>query len=164
MYTLKNATVQDTETIRGIIGLVWLESPVRKNIKTALFAELNLKHSIKTISAEILSQQRQYLLITENSDVIGFASYSQSEIDSYIVKIHQIYDLISAKINKNLVRLVERIEENSKHVSANMLVIQLNIKSKIDLFESLGFIPRPLFLEVEGGRINEGFQMIKKLT
>jgi hypothetical protein len=97
MYTIREATVNDVETIRQLAQETWWPtySPILEAEQIAfMLAEL---YSPEKIGAQIAEGIQTFLLLSEGEVPVAFAAYSPREEAPEIYKLHKIYCLPSTQ-------------------------------------------------------------------
>src|SRR3978361_702925 len=93
MYTIKQATIIDLDTIRQIAEDTWWAtySPILE--KEQIGFMLGEIYSVEKISSQLKNNTQIYLLLVEDDKPVAFAAYSPREEDSEIYKLHKLYCL-----------------------------------------------------------------------
>ncbi|MCC8424607.1 GNAT family N-acetyltransferase [Mucilaginibacter sp. UR6-11] len=140
MYTIREATVNDVETIRQLAHEIWWPtySPILEPGQiTFMLAEI---YSRQKLTTQIQQGIQTFLLLLEDGVPVAFAAYSPREDDPDIYKLHKIYCLPSTQgkgYGKILLNTV-----TVKVVEAGKKILELNVnrynKAKA-FYEKLGF-------------------------
>src|SRR6202008_1160650 len=93
MYSIRQATLSDLETIIEIAERTWWAtySPILE--KEQIEFMLNKIYSVESISAQLEQGTQTYLLLIEDDQPVAFAGYSPREEDPDIYKLHKLYCL-----------------------------------------------------------------------
>jgi ribosomal protein S18 acetylase RimI-like enzyme len=106
----------------------------------------------------------QFIIIYDNQDPIGFASYQ--EIGPGLFKLHKIY-ILSNQQGKGTGRyMIDYIIDKIKNKGATSLQLQVNKKNKAKLFyEKLGFNAiDEIKLDIGGGYVMDDYIMEKTIV
>ena len=138
---IKQATVNDVETIRQLAAEVWWPtySPILSAEQIAyMLAEI---YSTEKITSQIVNQEQTYLLLTDNEKPVGFAAYSPREEDPDIYKLHKLYCLPSTQGKGCGKMLVNKVV--AEVLSAGKKVLELNVNrynKALSFYEKMGFV------------------------
>jgi GNAT superfamily N-acetyltransferase len=93
MYQIRQATLNDVETIRQIAEQTWWPtySPILPAAQIDFM--LNEIYSADKITTQITGNLQTYLLLIEGDQPVAFAAYSPREEDAGIYKLHKLYCL-----------------------------------------------------------------------
>lgn len=164
MYIIKKATMVDAELIRIVIEQIWLQSPLTREKKSALFKELEQTHSVKRIAHNIQTNQLEYLIVANEMSVIAFAAFSWDPLNPSQLNIRQLYDLGVRQAGDYLLELISRIEVTALGAGAELIRVSLNNKGNLELFESMGFLPFEFRRSPDHEERNRALEMVKYLT
>ncbi len=140
MYSIRQATIDDLETIRQIAEDTWwvAYSPILE--KEQIRFMLNEIYSVEKISQQLSTCSQIYLLLIEDDKPVAFAAYSPREEDADIYKLHKLYCLPETQgkgYGKTLIN-----EVANKTIEAGKTTLDLNVnrynKAK-NFYEKMGF-------------------------
>jgi len=141
MYTIREATVNDVETIRQLAHEVWW--PTYSPILAAEQIEFMLadRYSIETLTKQIVNGEQTFLLLTAVETPLAFAAYSPDEKDPDIYRLHKLYSLPATKgkgVGKALLNAVfDRVR------AAGKKVLELNVHRQnpaLGFYQKMGFV------------------------
>ena len=140
MYTIREATVKDVETIRSLAKEIWYDTYLPILAEAQLEYMLGDIYSTKKLSTQIKNNEQTFLLLLEDEQVVAFAAYSPREEDADIYKLHKIYCLPATQgkgYGKVLINTVcEAVIKAGKH----LLELNVNRHNKAkDFYERMGF-------------------------
>jgi diamine N-acetyltransferase len=140
MYSIRQATINDLETIRQIAADTWWAtySPILE--KEQIRFMLGEIYSVEKISYQLKNNIQTYLLLIEDGKPVAFAAYSPREEDTEIYKLHKLYCLPETQgkgYGKVLINVVA-----GKTLEAGKSILDLNVnrhnKAK-SFYEKMGF-------------------------
>lgn len=99
---------------------------------------LEMMYSPSSLQKQMSEEGCVFLIIRENDNPVGFASYAKQNDDEY--KLHKLYVLTDLH-GKGLGRqLLERVIQDVKSSGAKALILQVNKNNKaIKFYERMGF-------------------------
>ncbi|MEO6522612.1 MAG: GNAT family N-acetyltransferase [Mucilaginibacter sp.] len=91
--TIREATIDDVETIRRIAEQTWWPtySPILGTEQISYM--LGILYSVEKISGQILNAEQTFILLLEDEQPVAFAAYSPREDAPEIYKLHKLYCL-----------------------------------------------------------------------
>lgn len=138
MYTLKTATVNDTETIIRIAEKTWW--PTYASILSAeqISYMLDAMYNTELIAKQIKNHEQTFLLLNEGNETVAFAGYSPYATESF--KLHKLYCLPETQ-GKGYGRiLIDAVGEKAREAGAKHLLLNVNRYNKAKSFyEKMGF-------------------------
>ncbi len=139
MMAFKEASVEDLATIRELAYEIW---PVAyKELLGAgqLKYMLDKFYSIPSLQNQVSVLQHQFILVFEDENAVGFASFSAHDNPS-IYHLNKIY-ILPAQQGKNIGKqILDYIIERIKSVDASALQLNVNRHNKaLHFYEKQGF-------------------------
>lgn len=140
MYTIREATVNDAETIRALANEIWWPtySPILEPEQIEfMLAEI---YSHEKLTAQIDHGIQTFLLLLEDDMPVAFAAYSPREEDPQIYKLHKIYCLPSTQGNGYGKILLNVVAEKVAEAGKNILELNVNRHNNAkNFYEKMGF-------------------------
>jgi GNAT superfamily N-acetyltransferase len=140
MYLIRQATVEDTETISRIAAETWWHAYLPILEKEQISFMLADIYSLEKITAQLNNNTQTYLLLIEDGQPVAFAAYSPRNEDPGIYKLHKLYCL--PKIQGKGYGKIMISEVISRMVAAGKHILELNVnrhnKAK-SFYEKMGF-------------------------
>ena len=140
MYTIRKATVADTETIRRLAEETWWPTygPILEKEQIAFM--LNEIYSAEKISRQLETGEQTFLLLLEHDEPVAFAAYSPREEDPEIYKLHKLYCLPKTQgkgYGKTLINeVINEVQKAGKH----NLDLNVNRYNKtLTFYQKMGF-------------------------
>lgn len=119
MYTIRKATVADTETIRRLAEETWWPTYGPILAKEQIAFMLNEIYSAEKISRQLETGEQTFLLLLEDDEPVAFAAYSPREEDPEIYKLHKLYCLPKTQgkgYGKVLINaVIDQVRKAGKH-------------------------------------------------
>jgi GNAT superfamily N-acetyltransferase len=140
MYTIRQATLSDLETIREIAEKTWWAtySPILE--KEQLEFMINKIYSVENISAQLEHGTQIYLLLIEDGKAVAFASYSPREEDPDIYKLHKLYCLPETQGKGYGKILINEVAQKTIEAGKHILDLNVNRYNKAkNFYEKMGF-------------------------
>ena len=140
MYSIRQATINDLETIRQIAEDTWwvAYSPILE--KEQISFMLNEIYSVEKITQQLNSGSQIYLLLIEDDKPVAFAAYSPREEDPDIYKLHKLYCLPETQGKGYGKTLINEVENKTIEAGKNTLDLNVNRYNKAKTFyEKMGF-------------------------
>ncbi len=140
MYTIREASVYDIETIRRLADEIWWPtySPILQYEQIAFMLGEIYSHDI--LMMQIAANLQTFLLLEEDGFPVAFASYSPREENPDIYKLHKIYCLPSTR-GKGYGKVLLN-EVIAKVLEAGKSVLELNVNrynNAKSFYEKMGF-------------------------
>jgi GNAT superfamily N-acetyltransferase len=140
MYLIRQATINEVETIRDIADKTWqaaYSSILEQEQLTFMLAEI---YSSEKLTGQIKNNIQTYLLLIEDDKPVAFAAFSPREENPEIYKLHKLYCLPETQgkgYGKVLINAVA-----ARTLAAGKRTLELNVnrynKAK-DFYERMGF-------------------------
>jgi len=140
MYTIRQATPSDLETIIEIAEKTWWAtySPILE--KEQIEFMLNKIYSVENISAQLGHGTQTYLLLIEDGKPVAFAGYSPREEDSEIYKLHKLYCLPETQGKGYGKILINEVAQKTIEAGKHTLDLNVNRHNKAkNFYEKMGF-------------------------
>ena len=140
MYTIKQATITDLETIRQIAENTWWAtySPILE--KEQISFMLGEIYSVEKISSQLKNNTQTYLLLTEDDKPVAFAAYSPREEDPEIYKLHKLYCLPETQGKGYGKILINEVAKKTLEAGKHTLDLNVNRYNRAKSFyEKMGF-------------------------
>jgi GNAT superfamily N-acetyltransferase len=140
MYTIREATVNDAETIRALADEIWWPtySPILEPEQIEfMLVEI---YSHEKLTAQIDQGIQTFLLLLEDDVPVAFAAYSPREEDPEIYKLHKIYCLPSTQGKGYGKILLNVVAEKVAEAGKNILELNVNRHNNAkNFYEKMGF-------------------------
>ena len=140
MYVIRQATVEDTETIRRIATETWWHaySPILE--KEQISFMLDDIYSLERITAQLINNSQTYLLLIEEGQPVAFAAYSPRDENPDIYKLHKLYCLPGTQGKGYGKMLINEVASKTIAAGKNTLDLNVNRHNKAKSFyEKMGF-------------------------
>ncbi len=140
MFTIRQATTNDVETIRQIAEKTWWAtySPILE--KEQINFMLDDIYSVEKISSQLQNNTQTYLLLIEGDDPVAFAAYSPRDEDPEIYKLHKLYCLPETQGKGYGKILIDEVAQKTREAMKHTLDLNVNRYNKAKSFyEKMGF-------------------------
>ncbi|RYY33220.1 MAG: GNAT family N-acetyltransferase [Sphingobacteriaceae bacterium] len=140
MHRIRQATVNDVETIRQLAEEVWWPtySPILGAEQIAFM--LNEIYPADKITKQISENSQTFLLLIEDEVPVAFAAYSPREEDATIYKLHKLYCLPAMQGKGYGKALINEIINRVTAAGSNKLDLNVNRYNKAkNAYEKMGF-------------------------
>ncbi len=140
MYSIRQATLPDLETIRQIAEETWWAaySPILE--KEQIRFMLDEIYSVEKISSQLKNNTQTYLLLTEDDKPVAFAAYSPREEDPEIYKLHKLYCLPETQGKGYGKILINEVAQKTIEAGKHTLDLNVNRYNKAkNFYEKMGF-------------------------
>ena len=160
--TIRKASSADASLIRDMAYEIWPETYSQILSKDQLEYMLGLFYNEQKLKTEI-EQGVEFILIYEDVQPAGFASFSKTEPEVY--KLHKIYVLPSQQGKGTGRFIIDEVIKAIKQVGAMALQLNVNRNNNAKLFyEKLGFVViREEDIDIGNGYFMNDYVMEKKL-
>lgn len=166
MILISEANSADFNTIREIAYTTWPVAYGSILPKAQLDYMLEKFYSDTTLTDNLNNKNHHFLLVKENNNCLGFASYEPNYLGEKILRLHKIYLLPGAQgkgMGKLLISEIEKIANQLNQIGISLNVNRFNkafhFYTKIG-FECIGEED----IELDFGYLMEDFKMFKKLS
>jgi len=140
MYFIRQATINDVETIRTLAEEIWYDAYLSILTKEQLDYMLTEIYSSQKLTDQIKNNLQTFILVVEDEQTVAFAAYSPREENVDIYKLHKLYCLPSTQ-GKGYGRVMIN-EVSNKVLEAGKSILELNVnrynKAK-NFYEKMGF-------------------------
>ncbi len=140
MYSIRQATLNDVETIRQVADKTWWPTYSELLAKDQISYMLGEIYSTENITSQIKNNSQTYLLLEEEQKPVAFAAYSPRDENPEIYKLHKLYCLPETQgkgYGKILINeVIKRTLEAGKH-TLDLNVYRHN-RAK-NFYEKMGF-------------------------
>lgn len=166
MTIIRQATLNDLANIRKLAYEVW--PVVYKEIISAGQIEymLGKGYSIAALTEQVLHRGHRFILVEEDENLLGFASYSEkSENEQNIFRLHKLY-LSLSQHGKGLGKLlVSHVASAARAAGAGFLELNVNRKNPtVGFYKKMGFVVHKEICESIGnGYFVDDFIMLLSL-
>jgi len=140
MYTIKPATVADTESICHIAEETWWPaySPILEKEQIAFM--LTEIYAADKISGLLATGSQQFLILKEYDEPVAFASYSPRDENPKIYKLHKLYCLPKTQGRGYGKILINAVIAEAQKAGSNTLDLNVNRHNKaLTFYEKMGF-------------------------
>ncbi|RVU01749.1 GNAT family N-acetyltransferase [Mucilaginibacter limnophilus] len=140
MYFIREANINDAETIRQLAEETWWPtySPIleAEQIKFML-ADI---YSTEKLAEQIAYNKQTYLLLIEDNVPVGFAAFSPREDNPTVYKLHKLYCLPAMQGKGYGRALIAEVEKRVKAAGFSALDLNVNRYNKAKgLYDKMGF-------------------------
>ena len=138
---IREATVNDVETIRHIANETWLPAYGAILSKEQLAYMLAEIYATDKITSQIINNEQTYLLLFEGDDPVAFAAYSPREEKADVYKLHKLYCLPSTQGKGYGKQLIDKVCADV--LAAGKTILELNVNRYNNakyFYEKLGFV------------------------
>lgn len=165
MITVSEATSKDVKTIKEIAYKTW--PAVYGKILSAAQLDYMLKafYSEEVLLDNIVNNGHHFILASEGTVCLGFASFQHDYLEDKITRLHKIY-LLSEAQGKGAGRLlIDTVIKNAKENHSKVLSLNVNRFNKaLTFYEKLGFeIVGKEDIELDHGYLMEDYKLEKQL-
>lgn len=163
MFEIKKATVADIPLIRELTYRVWPQTYISILTQEQIDYMLEMMYSTSSLQKQITSDGCQFIIVYDNGNPVGFASYSEEEPQRW--KLNKIYVLQNQQGKGTGKYVINYILEEIKKQSGTSLFLQVNQHNKAKTFyERLGFVETDFInLDIGNGFFMNDYIMEKKL-
>lgn len=141
MYTIREATLNDVDTILNIADTTWwatYSSILEKDQIEFMLKEIYDKDKI---TRQIADRQQTFLLLEEGSSAVAFAAYSPREENADIYKLHKLYCLPQTQGKGYGKVLINAVAQKTKDAGKHTLELNVNRFNQAKTFyEKMGFV------------------------
>lgn len=163
MFEIRKATIDDITLIRELTFLVWPQTYSSILSQEQIDYMLDMMYSESSLKKQMTEDKCQFLVIYEDGNPAGFASYSEEEPPRW--KLNKIYVLPNQQGKGTGKYLINYIIAEIKKQNATALFLQVNRYNNAKVFyERLGFIEVDFInLDIGNGFFMNDYVMEKKL-
>ena len=140
MLLIREATTADVESIRQLAQQTWVPTYTPLLGAEQVNYMLQEIYSAEKITTQIKTGSQTYLLLIDNENLVGFASYSPRDEDKQIYKLHKLYCHPSTQGKGYGKLLINTVIEKTLAAGVNTLELNVNRHNKAKTFyEKMGF-------------------------
>ena len=138
MFEIKKAAAGDIPLIRELTFRVWPQTYASILAQEQIDYMLEMMYSESSLQKQIAKDGCQFIIVYEEGNPVGFASYNEEEPGRW--KLNKIYILQNQQGKGTGKYVINYIIEEIKRHNANSLFLQVNQSNKAKAFyERLGF-------------------------
>ena len=163
MFEIKEATIADIPLIRELTFRVWPQTYSSILSKEQIDYMLEMMYSESSLKKQITEDGCRFIIVYENGNPVGFASYSEEEPRRW--KLNKIYILQNQQGKGTGKYVINYIIEEIKKQDAIALFLQVNKNNTAKVFyERLGFAEVDFInLDIGSGYFMNDYIMEKKI-
>ena len=163
MFEIKKAGIDEIPLIRELTFRVWPQTYASILSQEQIDYMLEMMYSESSLKKQMTEGGCQFIIIYENGNPVGFASYSEEETQRW--KLNKIYVLQNQQGKGTGKHMINYIIEEIKKQNANSLYLQVNRYNNAKTFyEKLGFAEIDFInLDIGNGYFMNDYVMEKKL-
>lgn len=163
MFEIKKATAADIPLIRELTFRVWPQTYASILTQEQIDYMLEMMYSESSLQKQIEKDGCQFIIVYEDGNPVGFASYNEEETQRW--KLNKIYILQNQQGKGTGKYVINYILEEIKSQNATSLFLQVNQYNTAKAFyERLGFIETDFInLDIGNGFFMNDYIMEKKL-
>ncbi|PWA05905.1 GNAT family N-acetyltransferase [Flavobacterium psychrotolerans] len=165
MITISEATARDFKTIQEIVHITWPHTYGGIISDAQIAYMLDLMYSEGALSENLNQKKHRFLLATENSDCLGFASFEHNYNNEKGTHLHKLYVLPEAQglgVGKLLMDAVENSAKENHSIFISLFVNKFN--KAIAFYQKNDFkIVSEVCLEIGQGYVMDDYKMEKQL-
>jgi GNAT superfamily N-acetyltransferase len=162
--TFSVATNSQLEIIQDLAKAIWPDAYGAILSQEQLEYMMEMMYSLDSLENQ-LKNNTVFLLVKEENDFIGFASYELNFQNSNKTKIHKLYILptIQGKgVGKNLILHIQEIARKNSNAALILNVNKYN-KAKDFYLHNQFEIADSLVVDIGNGYVMDDFVMVKKI-
>lgn len=140
MYTIKEATVTDAETIHQLANEIWW--PTYSPILTDDQIDYMLadRYATDTLTDQIAKREQTYLLVMDDDKPVAFAGFSPDKSNPDIYRLHKLYSLPATQGKGVGKLLLNAIYERVLAAGKNLLELNVHrLNPAKGFYEKMGF-------------------------
>ncbi|HVS90458.1 MAG TPA: GNAT family N-acetyltransferase [Mucilaginibacter sp.] len=140
MYSIRQATINDLETIIDLAEKIWWPtySPILE--KEQIEYMLSEIYSAEKIGSQLKENTQSYLILEEDGKPVAFAGYSPRDEDLEIYKLHKLYCLPETQGKGYGKILINEVARKTLDAGRHTLDLNVNRYNKAKTFyEKMGF-------------------------
>lgn len=162
MLEIRKATVEDIPLIRELTFRVWPQTYKSILTQEQIDYMLEMMYSTSSLQKQINEQGCHFIIVYEDGNPVGFASYSEEEPKRW--KLNKIYVLQNQQRKGTGRFVIDHIIEAIKKQKASSLFLQVNKNNNAKTFyERLGFAEVDFInLDIGNGFFMNDYIMEKK--
>lgn len=141
MYIIREATVEDTETIKQLAHQIWWPtySPILSTDQIEFM--LGDRYSTEALTKQIANGEQTFLLLSEGETPLAFAAYSPDEQDAEVYRLHKLYSLPASQ-GKGIGKIfLNAIFDKVKALGAKTLELNVHRQNPaLGFYQKMGFV------------------------
>ncbi|MBS1528158.1 MAG: GNAT family N-acetyltransferase [Bacteroidetes bacterium] len=140
MYSIRQATINDLETIIDLAEKIWWPtySPILE--KEQIEFMLGEIYSAEKIGTQLKNNTQFYLILEEDGKPVAFAGYSPRDEDPEIYKLHKLYCLPETQGKGYGKILINEVAQKTLDAGKHTLDLNVNRYNKAkNFYEKMGF-------------------------
>ena len=163
MFEIKKAETGDIPLIRELTFRVWPQTYASILSPEQIDYMLEMMYSESSLRKQMTEDSCQFIIVYENGNPVGFASYSEEELQKW--KLNKIYVLQNQQGKGTGKYVINYIIEEIKKQNASSLFLQVNRNNNAKVFyEKLGFTEIDFVnLDIGNGYFMNDYVMEKRL-
>jgi N-acetylglutamate synthase-like GNAT family acetyltransferase len=163
MFEIKKAGVKDIALIRELTFRVWPQTYASILSQAQIDYMLEMMYSESSFKKQMTEDGCEFIIVYENGNPVGFASYSEEETQKW--KLNKIYILQNQQGKGTGKYVINYIIEEIKKRNASSLYLQVNrYNNAKSFYEKLGFAEVDFInLDIGNGYFMNDYVMEKKL-
>jgi len=163
MFQIKKAGIDEIALIRELTFRVWPQTYASIITQEQIDYMLEMMYSTSSLEKQMTEQGCQFIIVFEDGNPVGFASYNEEEPKRW--KLNKIYILQNQQGKGTGKYVINYIIDEIKKQSASSLFLQVNRNNNAKAFyERLGFDEVDLInLDIGNGFFMNDYIMEKKL-
>lgn len=164
MIEIKKGGVEDIETVQLLANEIWPVAYSKILSPAQLAFMLNKFYSREALQNQILIFKHQFIIATENSVPVGFASYSAHDAELSVFHLHKLY-VANQMQGKNIGKqLLDHLCNEIKNNGATSIQLNVNrYNNAISFYNKHGFsIIREEDNDIGNGYFMNDYVMEKK--
>lgn len=165
MMTISEATAEDFPIIQKIAYETWPKTYGNILLKIQLDYMLEKFYSVETLHENYSKNGHRFLLITDEDETLGFASYEHDFQNNQVTRLHKLYVIPAAQgkgAGKLLLAEVERLAKANQSEAVSLNVNRFNNAYAFYLKNSFETI-QEIDISIGEGFLMEDYVMEKKL-
>lgn len=165
MLVISEATTKDFKIIQEIAYKSWPATYGAILSKEQIDYMLNLFYSEEILLENLNKKGHRFILVYEDNNCIGLASYEHNYSDKNVTRLHKIYLLPEAQGKGAGKLLIDSVEELAKENHSVAISLNVNKFNKaFSFYQKIGFkLVAEEVIELGFGYLMEDYKMEKQL-
>ncbi|MFD2872995.1 GNAT family N-acetyltransferase [Mucilaginibacter ximonensis] len=141
MYTIREATIDDVETIKQLAHEIWWPtySPILSTDQIEFM--LGDRYSTEALTKQIAAGEQTFLLLSEGETPLAFAAYSPHEKDTDVYRLHKLYSLPATQGKGIGKTFLHAIFDKVKALGAKALELNVHRQNPaLGFYQKMGFV------------------------
>lgn len=140
MLVISEATTKDFKIIQEIAYKSWPATYGSILSKEQIDYMLNLFYSEETLLENLNKKGHCFILVFEDNNCLGFASYEHNYSDKNVTRLHKIYLLPESQGKGAGKLLIDSVEELAKENDSTAISLNVNKFNKaLSFYQKIGF-------------------------